>query len=466
MTTNSEAAVDGSPKRRARAVQAKLKELGSSVSLGQAYEVMAVANGFRNWATMNAAFQAVPSPKSASGPAAVLPPKQPHLRSLIGYNSNPVDGTCAIHASADDYRNHFSVLGEDDGRLPVMLGLSECVLQAGGGLVFVDHSVDRIGELMIRKLAEKMFRSDDIVVIDTNGHNGVGYSPFTDLDTVIGTAHIVQSLMARFDATRSAPFEPVLGDDQSEAVWMIIEAARFAALRDQRPLDIESIIGMADAARFHAVAHETRSVGGSVAYRMPLSLRDQMRSYCSSFGGAGSVPSEMVEAHRSLVADLKAILPPVASVTDDPWNIHRLIRERKIGIVRVDPRRAGYDRLLNTVISEIELAMTEMSILQALKETKSVIVLDGFKSELLAGVHQRLAAARWRNIVIMSNAIPPERKANIAMVKDSERLRIEMAWAREPDHPNAFEVLDPRIRFLEYGRQPNFSNGSASQPND
>ncbi|MBY3433724.1 hypothetical protein HFN89_06125 [Rhizobium laguerreae] len=76
-----------------------------------------------------------------------------------------------------------------------------------------------------------------------------------------------------------------------------------------------------------------------------------------------------------------------------------------------------------------------------------MIVLDGFKPGMLAGVHQRLAAARWRNIVIMSDAVPLDRKVNIATVKDPRRLRIEMAWASQPDHSNAFEVLDPRIRF-------------------
>jgi hypothetical protein len=252
-------------------------------------------------------------------------------------------------------------------------------------------------------------------------------------------------LVQRLHESRSVPTDPALSEKRFNALRMIVEAARFAAMRDDKAFGTDCIIGMADATNFHAVAHETWSVDGPVGYRMPLSLRAEMRSYCSSFG-----LSEMSEFHRSLVSDLKAVLPSMNGNVGNHWNIHRAIRERKIGIVRIDRHSDDHDRLLNMVIAELELAMTETSYHQVPRETKSVVILNDVNSWSLRGVYDRLVPARARNIVIMADSMPASRKVNVARIKDAERLGVEMAWARQPDHPNEFEVLDPRPRFLEW----------------
>ncbi|MCS4089102.1 glyoxalase superfamily protein [Rhizobium sp. BK176] len=459
-SNNSNAAVDGSPKRRARAVQAKLKELGASVSLGQAYEVMAVANGFRNWATMSAA--AEPAPQAVASRIAVKPPESPHLRGLIGYVPD-VDGVPrAVQATLDDYLNHFAVLGKNGDRLAAMLGLSESVLWAGGGLVFVDHLDDGASGPMIQKLAEKTGRSDDVIVIDANGNQGrmygVSYSPYTSSYDGLHGVHVVQSAMRYL---RSQQPDGRDKDRMLEAVRLVVEAARFLGRRDHRPLDTDLIVEVAEPARFHELATEEWSHDGSNGYWMPMSLKNDMQTWISSFVGRGVIPADMEHFHDELVKDLNAILPPIKAEEDNPWNVQRIIRERKIGIVRIRPGNVGYHRLRRMVVSEIELEMNAMPIPATPKGAMSVAILDGFKPSMLERVYGLLQHARMRGVAIMTDAppdLPDGRSIHVVRIKDSERLLVEMGWANGPAtpdaHPSEFEVLDPRVRLLEWTPRP------------
>lgn len=45
-------------RKAARGIQRRMKEIGVELSLGQAYEAVAAASGFRNWATMSAGLDA------------------------------------------------------------------------------------------------------------------------------------------------------------------------------------------------------------------------------------------------------------------------------------------------------------------------------------------------------------------------------------------------------------------------
>lgn len=51
---------------RARAIKARNEEMGSKITLGQAYEMLAAADGFRNWATMKATMDVVDARPQAS----------------------------------------------------------------------------------------------------------------------------------------------------------------------------------------------------------------------------------------------------------------------------------------------------------------------------------------------------------------------------------------------------------------
>lgn len=453
-TTNSDA--DGGLKRRARSIQTKLNEYNAGVSLGQAYEIMAIANGFRNWATMNAAPE--PTPVIAPMVFPEIPdPSSVYLRHCVGYNSNPVDGHGPVNVADDDYSRHFSVLGGDQDRLAVMVGLSECALRSGGGLILIDHSQDRLGEEMVKHLGHSLLR-EDVVVIDMDARDGYQYDPFNDLNDGLGAARIVMTMMRRyFDsditlARTPVDFEGPEADQWMNAIRMVVEAARFAAARDGVPLDVDLILAMAEAKTFFAVAQEDWESGDG-GYWLPLSLKTDMKNHCRSFREedetSDEVPFEMMTFHRFLKTSLRTILPNLPRVRSvKSRNIHGLLRDRRIAVVRVDTSdEHEYLTRINLVLSELELAMQDgFRPREHRAQTKSVVALNGFRPAWLEGVHKHLASAKERGIVIMSNALPADHThdVNVATVKNPSRLTVEMAWRNASGHPVEFEVLDRR----------------------
>lgn len=457
MTAIQDSTVNDGAKPRARAIQTKLKDYGASISLGQAYEILAVANGHRNWATMNAA--AYTATATVKPPEAVAARRaSSHHRALIGWNSNPVDGLCAIHVSADHYARHFSVFGEPDDRFAVMLGLAECNLHSDGGMLYVDHSGNGMAEALIRGVARSMGRENDVVVMDNKGGENHLYDPFCEQQSGLGPMRIVTAMAARFsdiDLTRSRV--PVRFDDRLLDVFRIaVETARFRAARDHVPLTPELIVEMASAKAFFAAAREDWEREPDIGYWMPLSLKSDLERHCRCFtDDLNDCPTEMEAYHRKVAEGLKNVL---TSLPTDPnikrYNIHRLVRDRKIGILRIDPTDINSSlSTANMAISEIERVLEEAPIPRSgpLSGTKFVFALDGFLPYFMKGVYARAKDAAAQEVVLMAGASHDAFAGdgwNSVVITDPSRLTVKLDWGdRAPGHPVEFDVLDRRLKM-------------------
>ena len=164
MTHNATAPVDAEQSKfAAHAIKKRLDELNSPIKLNHAYEALAMAHRFPNWATMKASFKPFEAPSHKGGRKFVL--GSPHLK------ENEF-----IERSIPEAIRHYHAFGSSElSRTKLLAGLSGNAIDNGSALIFcqsITAESNRNDAMMsIMDRAVSVGRRRDFFVLDASDLN-------------------------------------------------------------------------------------------------------------------------------------------------------------------------------------------------------------------------------------------------------------------------------------------------------
>lgn len=172
-STNAQPRLDADrSKAHAKAIKARLNDLGIEIKLSHAYEALASSHGFRNWATMSAL-----SEGTDDGRITIAREGRPQY----GFHDGARSFGKPLSLSFTECRRHIEIIGRRS-RTHVMTSIAAEVIALGSGLLYADASGTDEALLSITEVATRSGRGDDVRVIDFNAayrdKSSVHYTPF------------------------------------------------------------------------------------------------------------------------------------------------------------------------------------------------------------------------------------------------------------------------------------------------
>lgn len=159
-------------KTHAKAVKTRLTELGVDIKLSHAYEALASAHGFRNWATMSAGLS-----DTSGGSIKIAKEGRARYSFLDGPRSFGKD----VSLTFQQCRNHIEVIGRRK-RSHVMSSIVAQAVRLGAGAVYADASGTPEACEAITIAAGSAGRASDVRIIDFNApasDKPLRYTPFS-----------------------------------------------------------------------------------------------------------------------------------------------------------------------------------------------------------------------------------------------------------------------------------------------
>ncbi len=381
-------------KRRAYSIQARLKDLGQSISLAHAYEALATASGYKNWATMR-------SLTGTSKPELTLGLGVTYKRKVRGdfYVGDPeptTDATKVVSITAADAANHIEIVGPKRlDRTEALLNVAENAIRSGDCLVYLARSSDLDLVDRVKSMARKSSRTGDLLYMSALPSKApLRFNPFAT-----GTADTLAENITEMIAVRD-------GRDPSSLLWLnrahlmlkgILQPLVWlrdhgndelsaGALLTKFPLaKMIKISQMVEHIPQDALAPLNAYLSSIPGYRPERGL-DQMQT---TYDHHGYLTMTAEKALEPMVTTYRHVFEHRDSVT----TLDKVVQERKILIVLfpdLPPKEWDADGVISLMFSEITEAVRRRDVGQ---EKSVTVVVDNCENMLPAALDNKMRAA-------------------------------------------------------------------------
>jgi hypothetical protein len=258
MTHNATAPIDAEQsKLAAHAIKKRLDELQSPLKLNHAYEALAIAHRYPNWATMK---------------AALSPPNDQHVTPAPKFKLGTLDGDVPMDIEPHRALDHIHAFSASHGsRRELLLKLSQNAISNSSALVFVEPvSVEDLRSRTmtdIIDMASNAERSQDVFVLDVSHAQtrlGNRFNVLADADDPVDIAHLFMSAHTNYSSSSYFEYAKIIEAAAGRAIKRL-EQKSGAVLTGEMVLDEVSKIASGATSLPDVEASIQARAGGAVS---------------------------------------------------------------------------------------------------------------------------------------------------------------------------------------------------------